>query len=206
MIGFVFCFLSADNADFRLTEAGYNIGCVSEKRYNLFKEFKSNYDRSKECLKNLRRPIHQWRRLLSSSSDSISCRDETIKSLYSIINQTPYAMEAKNWLKLVPDDDGIRSLLMSNVDLCERLSVDASYDYLTVRQRNEIEEVKRDESFVIPETFDYQKLQISNEAKQKLEEVRPTTLGSATRIPGITPATIFSLLKALKKPKELFAV
>lgn len=115
-------------------------------------------------------------------------------------------MEAKNWLKLVPDDDGIRSLLMSNVDLCERLSVDASYDYLTVRQRNEIEEVKRDESFVIPETFDYQKLQISNEAKQKLEEVRPTTLGSATRIPGITPATIFSLLKALKKPKELFAV
>ncbi|CAF4029674.1 unnamed protein product, partial [Adineta steineri] len=45
-------------------------------------------------------------------------------------------------------------------------------------------------------------LQISNEAKQRLEEVRPTTLGSASRIPGITPATIFSLLRALKRQSQ----
>ncbi|CAF4806888.1 unnamed protein product, partial [Rotaria magnacalcarata] len=59
-----------------------------------------------------------------------------------------------------------------------------------MRQKNEIDEVKRDEAYAIPDTFDYQKLQISNEAKQKLEEVRPTTLASASRIPGITPVAI----------------
>lgn len=108
-------------------------------------------------------------------------------------------MDKNKWLTLVPNDDGIRSLLETDEELCERLCVDAIYEHLTARQRNEIDEVKRDEAFVIPDSFDYQILQISNEAKQKLEAVRPTTLGSATRIPGITPATIFTLLRTLKK-------
>ena len=74
--------------------------------------------------------------------------------------------------------------------------------------RSGIDEVKRDEAFIIPDAFDYRVLQKSNEAKQKLEEVRPTTIGSATRIPGITPTTIFILLRALKKgssPSPLLA-
>jgi len=191
--------LRADNADLRLTQAGYDIGCVSEKRFQHFQTFKSNYDRSKACLENLRKPLHIWRRLLTPPSESISCRDESIKSLYSLVQQTPYTMDKNKWLTVVPNDDGIRSLLETDQELCERLCVDAIYEHLTVRQRNEIDEVKRDEAFVIPDSFDYQILQISNEAKQKLEAVRPTTLGSATRIPGITPATIFTLLRMLKK-------
>ena len=148
---------------------------------------------------NVRKTVQQWRQLLTSPEESISCRDETIKSLYSIINQTPYTMDVQKWLKFVPNDDGVRSILGSNQDLCERLCVDAMYEYLTIRQRDEIDEVKRDEALIIPEAFDYEQLQISNEAKQKLHEVRPATLGSATRIPGITPATIFTLLRTLKK-------
>lgn len=108
-------------------------------------------------------------------------------------------MNNSEWLQLVPDTDGVRTMLSSNEDLCARVCLDAVYEHLTKRQKDEIEEVKRDESYLIPDAFDYQILQISNEAKQRLEEVRPTTLGSASRIPGITPATIFSLLRALKK-------
>jgi tRNA uridine 5-carboxymethylaminomethyl modification enzyme len=122
-----------------------------------------------------------------------------MKSLYSLVQQTPYTMDKKKWLELVPDDDGIRSLLSSDDELCERLCADGVYEHLTVRQKHEIDEVKRDEAFLIPDSFDYRTLQVSNEARQKLEEVRPTTLGSATRIPGMTPATIFTLLRALKK-------
>jgi tRNA uridine 5-carboxymethylaminomethyl modification enzyme len=111
-------------------------------------------------------------------------------------------MNNEHWLSLVPDTDGVRSMLQSNHDLCARLCLDAVYEHLTKRQKDEIDEVKRDEAYVIPDSFDYQILQISNEAKQKLEEVRPTTLGSASRIPGITPATIFSLLRALKRKPQ----
>jgi tRNA uridine 5-carboxymethylaminomethyl modification enzyme len=192
----------ADNADLRLTQSGYDIGCVSEKRYNQYKSFKINYDRAKECLQNLIKPIHLWRHLLISPPELIPSRDEKLRSLYSLVHQTPYTMDDSKWLSLVPDDDGIRSMLLSDYELCERLCLDAVYEHLTVRQKIEIDEVKRDEAFIIPDSFDYQILQISNEAKQKLEEVRPTTLGSASRIPGITPATIFSLLKALKRRSQ----
>ena len=195
-------FLSADNADLRLTQIGYDIGCVSEQRYNQFKIFKDNYDRAKECLQNMKKPIHSWRSLLCSPSELNSNRDNTIKSLYSLVHQTPYMMDDNKWLALVPDDEGIRSILLADHELCERLCLDAVYEHLTIRQKNEIDEVKRDEAFIIPDSFDYQTLQISNEAKQKLEEVRPTTIGSASRIPGVTPATIFLLLKALKKESQ----
>lgn len=185
-----------------MTQAGYDIGCVSEKRYNQYKSFKRNYDLAKECLQNLKKPVHQWRHLLISPPELNPSRDETIKSLYSLVHQTPYTMDDNKWLNLVPDDQGVRSILLSDHELCERLCLDAVYEHLTKRQKDEIDEVKRDEAFIIPDSFDYQILQISNEAKQKLEEVRPTTLGSANRIPGITPATIFSLLKALKRNSQ----
>ncbi|CAF4277587.1 unnamed protein product, partial [Adineta steineri] len=188
--------LRADNADLRLTQSGYDIGCVSEQRYNQFQSFKKNYDQAKECLQNLKKPIHVWRHLLTSPPELNPSRDETIKSLYSLVHQAPYMMDNEKWLALVPDDQNVRSMLLSDNELCERLCLDAVYEHLTKRQKNEIDEVKRDESFIIPDSFDYQILQISNEAKQRLEEVRPTTLGSASRIPGITPATIFSLLRA----------
>ena len=146
--------------------------------------------------------MHAWRRLLMSPPESIPSRDDTLKSLYALVHQAPYMMDNAKWLALVPNNDGIRSILLSDNELCERLCVDAVYEHLTIRQKNEIDEVKRDEAFIIPNAFDYKILQISNEAKQKLEEVRPTTLGSATRIPGITPPTIFILLKALKKEAQ----
>lgn len=185
-----------------MTQAGYNIGCVSDHRYQQFKSFKDNYDRARECLKNLIKPANVWRQLLTTPSELNPSRDETLKSLYSLVHQAPYMMDDTKWLSLVPDDDGIRSLLLADHELCERLCLDAVYEHLTIRQKNEIDEVKRDEAFIIPDSFDYQILQISNEAKQKLEEVRPTTLASASRIPGITPATIFSLLRALKRRSQ----
>ncbi|CAF1415371.1 unnamed protein product [Adineta steineri] len=194
--------LRADNADLRLTQSGYDIGCVSEERYNQFQPFKNNYDQAKECLQNLKKPIHVWRHLLTSPPELNPSRDETIKSLYSLVHQAPYMMDNEKWLALVPDYQNVRLMLLSNNELCERLCLDAVYEHLTKRQKNEIDEVKRDESFIIPDSFDYQILQISNEAKQRLEEVRPTTLGSASRIPGITPATIFSLLRALKRQSQ----
>ena len=194
----------ADNADLRLTQAGYEIGCVGRKRYEQFQSFKRNYNLAKECLRNLIKPAYLWRKLLISPPELNPSRDETLKSLYSLVHQTPYTMDNSEWLKLVPDTDGVRSMLLNDPELCDRVCLDGVYEHLTKRQKDEIEEVKRDESYEIPHAFDYKLLQISNEAKQKLEEVRPTTLGSASRIPGITPATIFSLLRALKKKSNLF--
>lgn len=195
----------ADNADLRLTQSGYEIGCVRPERYEQFQSFKRSYDLAKECLQNLIKPVHLWRKLLVSPPEISPSRDETMKSLYSLVHQTPYTMNNAQWLQLVPDTDGVRSMLLNDNDLCERVCLEAVYQHLTKRQKNEIDEVKRDESYEIPDSFDYQLLQISNEAKQKLEEVRPTTLGSASRIPGITPAAVFSLLRALKKKPKASA-
>ena len=77
---------------------------------------------------------------------------------------------------------------------------DAHYMGYLVRQDKDIESFKKDESVIIPEGIDYEKLSgLSNEIKSKLLQVKPKTLGQAIRIDGVTPAAIIILLSYIKK-------
>ena len=81
-----------------------------------------------------------------------------------------------------------------------QVDVRAKYAGYLKRQQDEIERQKRHEEYRLPQDFDYGDVGgLSNEARQRLREVRPETLGQAARIPGLTPAAVSLLLVHLKK-------
>ena len=81
----------------------------------------------------------------------------------------------------------------------ESLTVDAQYASYLDRQRADVEAFKRDEALRLPRGLDYTDIgSLSNEARQRLERVRPETLGAAARMPGITPAAIGALLRYIQ--------
>ena len=85
-------------------------------------------------------------------------------------------------------------------DVAEALEIEARYSGYLARQDAEIAAFRREESQAIPEGFDYSRVGgLSTEMREKLHNTRPTTLGQATRIPGITPAAIIAVLAYLRK-------
>ena len=81
----------------------------------------------------------------------------------------------------------------------ESLTVDAQYASYLDRQRADVEAFKRDEALRLPEDLDYADVgSLSTEARQRLERVRPETLGAAARMPGITPAAISAVLRHMQ--------
>ena len=81
-----------------------------------------------------------------------------------------------------------------------QVEIDAHYKGYLQRQSKDISSFKKDESVIIPEGIDYEKLSgLSNEIKSKLLLVKPKTLGQAIRIDGVTPAAIIILLSHIKK-------
>ena len=82
----------------------------------------------------------------------------------------------------------------------KQVVTDAHYMGYLQRQDRDIESFKKDESVIIPEGIDYEKLSgLSNEVKSKLLKVKPKTLGQAIRIDGVTPAAVIILLSHIKK-------
>ena len=89
-----------------------------------------------------------------------------------------------------------------NKDLDRQVEIDAHYLGYLERQLNDIKAFKKDESVKIPKEFNYDKLSgLSNEIKFKLNKIRPSTLGQASRVDGVTPAAIILILSSLKKKK-----
>lgn len=89
---------------------------------------------------------------------------------------------------------------VSDPKIAEQLEIQAKYAGYIDRQRDEIERQRANESVVLPERFDYDKVRgLSAEVREKLLRSRPATIGQASRIPGMTPAAISLLLIHLKR-------
>jgi len=90
---------------------------------------------------------------------------------------------------------------VDDAKVAEQVEVQFKYAGYIDRQQLEIDKQKNHEEMTLPDDFDYASIKggLSNEARQKLEDQKPTTIGQASRIPGITPATISILLVHLKK-------
>ena len=86
--------------------------------------------------------------------------------------------------------------------IAEQLEIDAKYAVYLDRQAADIEAYRRDESFELPDDLDYAALTgLSNEARQKLQTLRPATIGQAGRIDGITPAALTLLAAHVRRPQ-----
>lgn len=179
--------LRADNADSRLTEMGYKIGCVSEHRYNIFKNKQTEIAR----LRNI--------------SDSLSLLPKEM-SLYAIKKDS-----RRTAFNLMSYDDVSRETILQiwpqlrefQPDVYEAVEIDARYSGYIKRQMADIEVFKKDEKLKIREDIDYTKIGgLSNEMVAKLSRIRPSTIGEASRISGVTPAAIMAILGYIKNEQR----
>jgi tRNA uridine 5-carboxymethylaminomethyl modification enzyme len=183
--------LREDNADLRLTEKGRELGLVGERQWRAF------------CTK--REAIEAERQRLSgiwvTPGNPLA---GSLESQYGItLSKECRALELlrrpeMDYSKLV----GVEGIGPGVPDprVAEQLEIQVRYAGYLGRQQEDIERRKRHESLQIDEAFDYSKVRgLSAEICEKLQRVRPDTVGQASRIPGMTPAAISLLLVHLKK-------
>ena len=185
--------LRADNADQRLTGIGIAVGCVSSKRARAHQEKSSALRGAREFAKtNSLTPKEAERHGLSLNKDG---QRRTAFELLSYPNVTISDL-ANIWPRFGELDPKI----------AEQIEIDAKYDVYLSRQAADIAAYRRDESFELPDNFDYASLPgLSNEMKQKLQMHRPRTIGHASRIDGVTPAALTLLVAHVSRGKKTSA-
>jgi len=185
--------LRADNADQRLTDKGIAIGCVGAERARMHQENNSALNDAREFAKSVSlTPKEAERHGLSLNKDG---QRRTAFELLSYPNVTITDL-AKIWPRF-------RALAPK---IAEQIEIDAKYDVYLSRQAADIAAYRRDESFELPDDFDYGTLPgLSNEMKQKLQAHRPRTIGQAGRIDGVTPAALTLLVAHVRRGKKASA-
>ena len=185
--------LRADNADQRLTDKGISIGCVGAKRARMHQEKQSALDDARKFAKSISlTPKEAERHGLSLNKDGQRRSAFELLS-YPSVTITQLAKIWPRFGELAPK-------------IAEQIEIDAKYDVYLSRQAADIAAYRRDESFELPDEFDYATLPgLSNEMKQKLQAHRPRTIGQAGRIDGITPAALTLLVAHARRAKKTSA-
>ena len=185
--------LRADNADQRLTDIGIAIGCVSAERAHAHQEKSVALIDARAFAKSVSlTPKEAERHGLSLNKDG---QRRTAFELLSY----PYVTIA-DVTKIWPRFGEFAP------KIAEQIEIDAKYDVYLSRQAADIAAYRRDESFELPDHFDYAALPgLSNEMKQKLQTHRPRTIGHAGRIDGMTPAALTLLVAHVRRGKKISA-
>ncbi len=180
-------FLRADNADRRLTEKGHDIGCVGEYRYSVFKAKKEQIEHYSELCHTLQTTYKE----IDALGLNVK-RDGTKRTPFNLMSYEDVSRETIN--KLFPE-------LVDMPDVVyEAIEIEARYSGYIKRQMADIEVFKKDENLKLKEDIDYSKIGgLSREMVAKLSKVKPSTIGEASRIPGVTPAAITAILGYVKK-------
>ena len=174
--------LRADNADLRLTPKGMRIGCVGGARSRHFGERQSS-------LQDAKRLAHS-RSLTPDAARKKGIPINLDGKRRNIMDLL--AIRGVGWRDVVGIWPDLKKISAHNV---QQLIAEASYAGYLERQEADMRSFRRDEGRLIPQNINYEKiLGLSMEARQKLSEERPSNLGQAARIDGITPAALTSLL------------
>ena len=179
--------LRADNADQRLTEKGFKNGLVSQERYSEFVKKRENLKKINTKLKK-----HIFNSSELKALDVVLPRDGRKQSAFDLLKSKSFN---QNSLKLVfPEIDKMDTNLLNQV------RVDALYYGYLKRQENDIKAFQKDEKLRIPKDIDFKSIGgLSNELVEKLSKIKPDTISQASRISGITPVAILSILRHIKR-------
>ncbi len=183
--------LREDNADLRLTERGFELGCVSRERRDATQRKRDAIERESERL----------RRLWATPGNALG-RDVE-KTLGIAPSRETHVLDLLRRPEVVYADLARVESIGAGVDdpaVVEQIEVQAKYAGYLDRQRDEIARQRRNEETAIPERFDFAGVRgLSAEVRAKLVAVQPRTIGQAMRISGVTPAAISLLLVHLKR-------
>jgi tRNA uridine 5-carboxymethylaminomethyl modification enzyme len=196
--------LREDNADMRLTEVGRQLGLVDDARWDAFNRKRDAVSRETERLKSTwvtpaKLPLAEAERVLGKGI-------EHEYSLFDLLRRPGVGYEAlvgMQYDKALSSEAVSRETLGDLRDaVVEQVEIAAKYSGYIDRQKDEVERAAHYENLRLPIGLDYMQVQsLSFEARQKLAKHQPETLGQASRISGITPASISLLLIHLKKGK-----
>ena len=202
--------LREDNADMRLTEAGRRMGLVDDARWDAFNRKRDSVSRETQRLKST------WANpKILSAAEAERVLGKAIEREYNLFNllrrpgvayEALMGMEGGRFQAPVKAGDTpnvSRETLGEQYDaVVEQIEIAAKYAGYIDRQKDEVERAAYYEHLKLPADLDYMQVAaLSIEARQKLNQHKPETLGQASRISGITPATVSLLLVHLKRSK-----
>jgi len=176
--------LRHDNADLRLTEKGYQVGLISQERYQRFLEKKRLIEEEKERLANKKvKPSQVHDYLVQVGSKEL---DNAI-DLASLLKRPE--VKYKDLVQLFPSEVELSE------DVREQVEIQIKYEGYIQKQLQDVERMKKMEKKRIPAGIDYDQIQaIAKEARDKLSKIQPLNIGQAARISGVTPSDISMLL------------
>ena len=179
--------LRNDNADMRLTEYGYNVGLISDDRYNKFIS-------KKEAIKKLINEL-KTNKITPTELGNKFLRELNTTEIKDSI--TLYDLLKRPEIKI----DSLNNMFGKySKDVLEQVEISVKYEGYINKALKEAEKFNELDSKKIPSDIDYSKLKnLASEAKQKLETVRPTSIGQASRISGVNPVDISLIMVYIKK-------
>ena len=177
--------LRQDNADLRLTEIGHDVGLISDERYERFLNKKENIDKEIKRLKEtVVRPTEKVNKFLEEHGTT---RLQTGSKMSELLKRTELTY------KDLEEIDENRPEL--DLAVKEEVEIQVKYEGYIKMEEEQVEKFKKMENKKIPEGIDYSSIKgLRIEARQKLDKIKPKSIGQASRISGVSPADINVLL------------
>jgi len=173
--------LSQDNAEQRLLKHAHSNKLISQKRMDSFLKKEEKYEKFLETLKK-----EKTTSFINTDNDQVKLKEK--RSIHNLLTRPDVNLE-----KLFKTSN-------SNTDDYKRACTEVRYAGYIEKQKREVEKNKKQNSKKIPKTLSYQNISgLSNEVKEKLDKTKPDTIGSASRIEGVTPAAINIILVTMKR-------
>ena len=181
--------LRQDNADFRLTPKGYELGLASEKRLKRMEEKQSKASNFVQFFKDTSVTPDEINPILESKDSAKVKQQDKMFKLYARPNITIEDMQKVASVDAYICENNLDS------EIIEQTEIQVKYAGYIEKEKNNADKLNRLENVKIPSNFDYSKLKsMSMEARQKLTEIQPVTISQASRISGVSPNDISVLL------------